>query len=80
MNYGYAQLSDDGIYLKDESLKENPWVHSIQLYDFSVVSVAGIKEQKNLSLLEVGSGRGGGLFYLQQQMNPATAIGVDLSA
>jgi hypothetical protein len=66
MNYGYAALNDDGIYLKDHI--HHPWVLSMQLYHHAVLSIANIKSLKDKTLLEVGSGRGGGLNFLMKTL------------
>ena len=78
MNYGYASLSEkDGIFLKEE--KANPWVHSVQLYHHCVISLSQISSLKDKTMLEVGSGRGGGLMHVFKTLNPKHAYGVDLS-
>lgn len=38
-----------------------------------------VKSLKDLSILEVGSGRGGGLNYLSTYLGPKECIGVDFS-
>ena len=37
------------------------------------------KDCKGLSVIEIGCGRGGGLNYITNYLNPREAIGVDLS-
>ncbi|MFO0754966.1 MAG: class I SAM-dependent methyltransferase [Byssovorax sp.] len=69
MNYGYAQSSEDDA--RGESLPR-------QMYRY-VASGAGTIDLEGKSLLEVGSGRGGGLAHVKQTLKPRTAFGVDLS-
>lgn len=38
-----------------------------------------IKELKGQTIVEVGSGRGGGLEYVKRTMKAETAIGIDFS-
>lgn len=79
MNYGYAATTGDGhtIALKPEDEEER---FAYQLYHNIAT---GFKRQlplENLDILEVGSGRGGGLSYLARYMSPASATGVDVSS
>ena len=70
MNYGY---SNNGyrveLHKRDE--KNRYWA---QLYHF--VATGADVEGKNL--LEVGSGRGGGLSYINRYLSPGSATGLDL--
>jgi ubiquinone/menaquinone biosynthesis C-methylase UbiE len=66
MNYGYATSESD-----DRSGEALPQ----RLYHY-VASAAALDEK---SLLEVGSGRGGGLAHVKQSLSPRTAFGVELS-
>jgi len=34
---------------------------------------------RGLNLLEAGSGRGGGLYYISKQLKPKHSVGVDFS-
>ena len=38
-----------------------------------------MKNLNDMTVLEVGSGRGGGLNYISKNLNPAKCIGVDIS-
>ena len=73
MNYGYAAIPTAPIALdaRDEANR-----YSVQLYH-AVVNGANLK---NLRVLEVGSGRGGGAAYIKQYHKPAEMVGVDFSA
>lgn len=70
MNFGYHD--------KDQELKLHPHQesdrYSIQLYHHLAAAV-GIK---NLDIVEIGCGRGGGLSYITTNFSPASAIGIDL--
>jgi ubiquinone/menaquinone biosynthesis C-methylase UbiE len=70
MNYGY---SEPGIVIPlDERDEKNRY--SVQLYH----QMAEMTDLKNKDVVEVGSGRGGGLEYISRKFHPASAIGVDL--
>ncbi len=70
MNYGYSA--------KDKNLKldaaDEVNRYSIQLYNHVAESV----DLKGKHIVEVGSGRGGGLAFVTKQFAPATALGIDL--
>jgi SAM-dependent methyltransferase len=72
MNYGYATTDADSIALAEA---DEPNRHWIQLYHHVA---AGI-DLKGRTVLEVGSGRGGGASFIKRYLNPAQVIGVDLS-
>ena len=65
MNYGYALLSTDGKLLSDlQEEQDRREVFSIQLYYYTASVLPEIKKMNGKTLLEVGSGRGGGLSFL----------------
>jgi len=71
MNYGY-NAEDPGHLLEvDEEHR-----YSIQLYHH----VAGAIDLADLSVLEVGCGRGGGASYVKRYLEPNTVVAVDLTA
>lgn len=74
MNYGYDSdvLRRDKIPLSEE---EEPHRYHIQLYHHlsSAVCLDG------LDVLEIGSGRGGGAFYIKRHLRPRSMTGVDYS-
>ena len=72
MNYGYA--SAEGL-TADLSETDELNRHWIQLYQH----VAGAVDLQGLTVVEVGSGRGGGASFIKRYLKPATVIGVDLS-
>jgi ubiquinone/menaquinone biosynthesis C-methylase UbiE len=78
MNYGYAVNSDSGhtIRLAEEEESER---FSYQLYHFMATGFKKLTNLNNLNVVEVGSGRGGGLAYIVRNLKPGSALGVDYS-
>jgi ubiquinone/menaquinone biosynthesis C-methylase UbiE len=70
MNYGHCE-GGAGILLDEQN---EPDRYSIQLYH----QLVGGTQLKNKDIVEIGSGRGGGLYYLTKKFEPATAKGIDL--
>ena len=77
MNYGFAIISNDGIYL--EPFRSDPAILQFQLYDNALLKVAQQKSLQGQVLLEVSCGRGGCLNYLTEEYRPSQVYGVDLS-
>jgi ubiquinone/menaquinone biosynthesis C-methylase UbiE len=71
MNYGYA--ADTNTLTLAQA--DEPDRHWIQLYHH----VAGAMDLKGCTVLEVGSGRGGGASFIKRYLEPKRMIGVDLS-
>ncbi|MDF1546552.1 MAG: class I SAM-dependent methyltransferase [Bacteroidales bacterium] len=71
MNYGYSS-ADQNIDLDE---KDEPNRYSIQLYHHLAAAV----DIQNKSLLEIGSGRGGGLSFVARNFPVKEALGVDLN-
>jgi ubiquinone/menaquinone biosynthesis C-methylase UbiE len=73
MNYGYADLDGEAklVLHKNDELDR----YYIQLYHH----VAGITDLKGKDVLEVGSGRGGGCYYIARYLKPKKLIGMDYS-
>ena len=71
MNYGYA-VETNTLTL---SQADEPDRHWIQLYHH----VAGSVDLEDCTVLEVGSGRGGGSSFVKRYLKPRRMIGVDLS-
>ncbi len=70
MNYGY---SDPGVSIQlDETDEKNRY--TVQLYHH----MADMTDLKNKDIIEVGSGRGGGLAYIARKFMPKSALGIDL--
>jgi len=73
MNYGYAHLNGEPSIALHEADEANR-MH-IQLYDH-VASQADIRGK---DVLEVGSGRGGGCYYMARYLKPKNLVGIDYS-
>jgi len=71
MNYGYNDSKLDVSIEKHHEHNRYP----IQLYHHLAHEI----EIKNKDIVEIGSGRGGGLSYITQTFSPSTAKGVDLN-
>lgn len=78
MNYGYGVNTESGhtIRLADEEESER---FSYQLYHFMATGFKKFTNLNNLDIVEVGSGRGGGLAYIVRNLKPNLALGVDYS-
>lgn len=70
MNYGFSR-NNHQIKLEEKDIKDR---YSAQLYDYIAngTAIAG------KDILEVGSGRGGGLSYITRYLSPKSAVGLDL--
>lgn len=79
MNYGFALLNEEGKTIRnlDHELEEERFC--LQLYNYVATRFHEVKTLKGLSVLEVGSGRGGGLNYISQYLDAALCVGVDYS-
>ena len=72
MNYGYASRGANTLTLVEADEPDRHW---IQLYHHVVGSV----DLTGCTVLEVGSGRGGGASFIKRYLKPERMIGVDLS-
>ena len=74
MNYGFCDLNNEleNLNLSPEEEKNK---YFMQLYQY-VASATNLEGKK---VLEVGSGRGGGAFFIAQKFQPKQIIGVDFS-
>ena len=72
MNYGYATAGESTLALAEADESHRHW---IQLYHH----VAGGIDLEGRTVLEVGSGRGGGASFIKRYLKPAHMIGLDLS-
>ncbi|MFA9392029.1 MAG: class I SAM-dependent methyltransferase [Prolixibacteraceae bacterium] len=70
MNYGFSD-KNQVVPMNEQDESDR---YSIQLYHHLASSV----ELKNKDIVEIGSGRGGGLMYVTKNFSPASAKGVDL--
>ena len=74
MNYGYAPLGDQTeIFYLDKTDADNRFC--IQLYHHVACTI----DLRNLNVLDVGSGRGGGADYIKRYLKPKKMVGVDFS-
>lgn len=75
MNYGYAVLP-----FEDETLdlaeKDEPNRYTAQLYHH----LASAINMENLHVLEIGSGRGGGSYFIMRYHRPASVLGIELAS
>ena len=71
MNYGYASQNMTLELEKEDELERYP----IQLYHY----VASHSNVENKTVLEVGSGRGGGASYIARYLDPLSITGIDIS-
>ena len=74
MNYGYVPNENEKLefnIINDHKVR----VHQLQLYYYLVAKV----NVEGKIILEVGSGRGGGAFYVTKYFKPASYIGMDIS-
>ena len=71
MNYGY---DEDGFYPELNSEDESER-YPIHLYHHVATQV----DISGKTILEVGSGRGGGASYIVRYLNPARVYGIDIS-
>lgn len=74
MNYGYTLLNPHAEKLTLAETDE-PNRYCIQLYQH-VANAVSLNDRK---VLEVGSGRGGGSYYIARYLGPKTVVGVDFS-
>lgn len=76
MNHGFAPCNAQ---LGEDELK---WQHQISLYNnllLQAFKVGFSKQMQQMSILEIGSGRGGGLAFIKRHYQPKQAIGIDLN-
>lgn len=79
MNWGYASLEKDGVLVKNLSPEDENERFSIQLYHYMATAMGTWKNLEGKTLVEVSSGRGGGLDYITRCLNADKCIGVDIS-
>jgi ubiquinone/menaquinone biosynthesis C-methylase UbiE len=70
MNFGFSS-KDQEISIDEQN---EPDRYSIQLYHHLISAT----EIKNKDIVEIGCGRGGGLFYIARNFSPASAKGIDI--
>ena len=67
MNLGYSAKQEQDVLSQSEK-------NQLNLYDY-LIEVSPLENLRKLSLLEIGSGRGGGTHHLNQQYFPKSASG-----
>jgi ubiquinone/menaquinone biosynthesis C-methylase UbiE len=77
MNCGYTALHSDKVVEVSEEYREERY--SYQLYHYIATGLGTRANLEGLHVLEVGSGRGGGLQYVAKQLKPISAVGLDIS-
>lgn len=73
MNYGYSNFEHEERVQLDE--KDEPNRYPLQLYYY----LANKVNIKDIQMLEVGSGRGGGSSAIKKYLSPATMTGLDIA-
>jgi len=79
MNWGYAALNPEGVLIKNLSAEDENERFSIQLYHYMATGMGTYKDLQGKTLVEVSSGRGGGLDYISRCLDADKCIGVDIS-
>jgi len=70
MNYGYHDSTEEIELLDTDEINR----YSIQLYH----RLAKMVDIKDKNIVEIGSGRGGGIAYITKRFEPTSALGIDL--
>lgn len=78
MNYGYAVSSESGHTIRLDSEDESERF-PYQLYHYMSTGLDKFSNLSGFDVLEVGSGRGGGLHFITRTLNPNQALGIDYS-
>lgn len=74
LNYGYA-YSDKSSLLAQLEEEDKKYLYPIQLYHSTATKI----DLAQKSVLEVGSGQGGGAHYVSRYLKPKRIVGMDLS-
>jgi ubiquinone/menaquinone biosynthesis C-methylase UbiE len=77
MNCGFTALQGEKVIEVSEEYREERY--SYQLYHYIATGLGTRANLEGLHVLEVGSGRGGGLQYVAKQLKPISAVGLDIS-
>lgn len=78
VNYGYAALTNDGKTIELDEEDESERFH-LQLFHWTATGMNTIKKFETSTVVEISSGRGGGVFYISKYLKPAKVIGIDIS-
>jgi len=79
MNWGYASLSPDGVLINNLAHEDENERFSVQLYHYVATAMESWEDLEGKTILEVSSGRGGGLDYISRYLKAERCIGVDIS-
>lgn len=79
INYGFAPLTDDGVLIDLPTSDEKERM-SLQLYYRTATCLMTAQDLRGKTVLEVSSGRGGGLDFLARNYGLQKGIGLDLSS
>ncbi|CAD8214822.1 unnamed protein product [Paramecium octaurelia] len=79
LNYGYALLNENGRILNNLDEQQEEERFCLQLYHMVATNCLKLKDLQGKRVLEVGSGRGGGLYYIHSALKPESCVGVDYS-
>jgi len=79
INYGFAPLTEDGVQMSLPSQDEKERM-SLQLYYRTATCLMTAEDLRGKTILEVSSGRGGGLDFLVRNYGVQKGIGLDLSS
>lgn len=79
INYGFAPLTDNG-HLIELNKQDEAERMSLQLYYRTATCLETRKDLEGLTILEVSSGRGGGIDFLSRNYPVKKIIGLDLSS
>lgn len=86
-NSGYALLTKDGNSLTNSgydmfnhrplSFQEVGSQFAIQLYHHAALTATDFSSLRDLRVLDIGCGKGGGLAFLQEYFEPSVCFGID---
>ena len=76
-NQGYALLTEDGVFL--DHLIQSPRVFELQLCDYALEMIGGVKEMQGQNFLQIGIGSGRVLKHIMEKYQPTQAFALDPS-
>jgi len=77
INWGYAALSDNGQLVSNLEEADQEKRFYVQLYHYLATGMGNWNTLEGKNVLELRSGGGGGLGYIESYLNPNQCIGVD---
>lgn len=78
INYGYAINTETGHTILLDTNEETER-YPYQLYHYVSTGLKKFPNLSNLTVVDIGCGRGGGLAYVAKYLKPANTIGIDYS-